>query len=275
MLIVCPKCAVKYQTPETVMLSFGKKVKCSNCQHVFCLSEETVLGRELEDNSAEPILEENSTLPQEASAKNVFADEQVFKNDVPQPFVPVPSQEPEKNQTVGLVTALICFVVVVTLCIVGIIYKDIIFNEILIPIPPRTTSAVIEKRQSESKQTQPKEQSLPRKEAVSQQRPLRRSTHIEPATQVVLLPQIQSVRFERQEGAESTIRIEGILKNTTQRDLMLPKTVRAIGYNAQGQILFEKEIYLTDERLPKGEERPFFGSYQPAPENVQWVDVTF
>ena len=266
MLIVCPKCSTKYQTPETVALPVGKKVKCSACQHIFCLTDETIVEQVTETTSTATNIAPSTNLPEVPENENVFADDQVFQNEVPQPFVPVPSQEPEKKHAIGSIAAFISFIIVVILCVAGVVYKDVIFNDILMPIPPKPIRSVTEQKQPEQKPVS--------NNHVSPKHTPRSAREIG-TPKVVFLPQIQSVRFERKDGAQPTIRIEGILKNTTQRDLMLPKTVRAMAYNSQGQILFEKDIYLTDTVLPSGEERAFFGSYQPAPEDVQWVDVTF
>lgn len=272
MLIVCPKCATKYQTPETVTLPIGKKVKCSNCRCIFGLTEENTLQQEPGTTFPDTQSEPNPAPSQEKSASdNVFADEQVFQNELPQPFIPVASQENENHHTIGIITALISFVFVIALGIVGLMYKNIIFSEVLMPIPAKPIRTAVERKQTE---TPSKTQNqLPKEKAQKQQKS--QPIYTEQTPKVMLLPQIQSVRFERQEGEVPTIRIEGILKNLTQQDITLPRTVRAVAYNAQGEVLFEKEIYLTDEMLPVNEERAFFGSYQPAPEDVQWVDVTF
>ena len=107
--------------------------------------------------------------------------------------------------------------------------------------------------------------------------PMEEPTEPEPvfSEKTVLLPSIQSVRFEVKKLSEPTITIEGVLKNDSSEEMALPEKVRALAYDAQGNVLFEKDIYLTDRTLAPGESRPFFGSYAPAPSRVQWVDVTF
>ena len=99
--------------------------------------------------------------------------------------------------------------------------------------------------------------------------------YVEETPEIVLLPQIQSVRFEKRLDPEPTIRIEGVLRNNSSKSMRLPAKVRAVAYSSEGTILFEKEIFLTDSILPANTELSFFGSYQPAPDGVQWVDVTF
>ena len=67
--------------------------------------------------------------------------------------------------------------------------------------------------------------------------------------------------------------IEGVVRNLGMQELLLPEKVYAIAYDTQGTVLFEKEIYLSKNSLKPSEEQPFFGTYTPAPEGIQWVDV--
>jgi len=265
MLITCPKCSTKYQIPDEAHLSAGRKLKCSHCQNVFVFEDKTETVPEMEEAVASPeIVEIDPPGSEVSSDQKVFEDQPVFQDDMPQPFVPVTNAEttPENKKTVGSWTAIISLLAVLTLMGLGIFYKDIIFNAFLPPVtfPPTDALKLARKTSAakpvvhENKTTKSYEEEIP---------------------EVVLLPQIQSVRFEKRLDPTPTIRIEGVLKNETSVPMKLPTKVRAIAYNAEGAILFEKEIYLTDLSLPAGEERPFFGSYQPAPDGVQWVDVTF
>ena len=264
MFVTCPKCTTQYQIPDEVHLPLGKKVQCSNCQHIFTMTdieqqdspitssvEEVTPGTEQQNQS--------TSLPSSSENNTVFADDAVFQEEVPQPFVPMDTKEQKSTRPVGLLTMIVCAFVFVVLITGGFIYRDILFNNQFLrqpkPIENKTTL------------------SFPTKDVPPPQKP---STHyVEETPQMIQLPQIQSVRFEKRNENGEVIRIEGILRNTTNEPLPLPEKVRAVAYNTQGNVLFEKDIYLTDTILPANEERSFFGSYQPAPADIQWIDVTF
>ena len=264
MLITCPKCSAKYQVPEEVHLSIGKKVKCSNCAHVFIFNETNEHSDPIpENNPVEEVLPVQTE--QDAPQEQVFSDSPVFQDDVPQAFVPVstPEETPSKRP-VGMWMAIISFVILAITIAFGILYKDTLF-ETLMPTTsiqtPSYTKPDVAKAKSYNTPTQEKQPVI--------------SESFPETPRTVFLPQIQSVRFEKRTEPVSEIKIEGVLKNSTTEELRLPEKVRAIAYNSEGAVLFEKEIYLTDSILPAGEDRPFFGSYQPAPNDVQWVEVTF
>jgi len=271
MLITCPKCSTKYQIPTEAHLSVGRKVKCSHCQHVFTLSEQGI-SEMVVDNVIDSVLDNQNDTPQEVETviddQKVFEDQPVFQDDVPQPFVPVANAEVESKKSVGSWMAVFSLLFVLILLGVGVYYRDVLFDA----LSPQYNMPKTEKK--EVNVTQQIEQSKEKKINVSALRSVT-MPYVEETPDVVMLPQIQSVRFEKRTDPIPTIRIEGVLKNTTPTSMRLPTKVRAMAYNAEGAILFEKEIYLTDLILPAGEERPFFGSYQPAPDGVQWVDVTF
>ena len=268
MLITCPKCSVQYKIPEGVHIPAGKKIQCSNCQHIFVLPETEQENKVVDETlNAPQQIEIDPVVDNEVPDDAVFAEDDVFKpDDVPQPFVPVPPAVPEEKKSVGIWMALISIMIVIALAVAGIVYKDVLFESLLaenVPSEDQKNLAVQAEPQNKISQDQTAD-----KVAVA-------DTYIEETPQTVMLPQIQSVRFEQRDGADLEIRIEGILKNSTDRDMMLPEKVRAIAYDSQGKILFEKEIYLTDKVLLAGRTLPFFGTYQPAPNGVQWVDVTF
>ncbi len=269
MLITCPKCSTKYQIPDEAHLSAGRKLKCSHCQNVFVLEDQmkdTLKPEEVVVPSE--MVEINPPRTETSSEQKVFEDQPVFQDDVPQPFVPVANAEtPEDKKTVGSWAAIISLFAVLILLGFGIFYKDVIFNtfapQMIVP----------SKNVKKSPNVTAPEVSVVEPVVVKENKVV--ESYVEEIPEVVMLPQIQSVRFEKRLDPTPTIRIEGILRNATTAAIKLPAKVRAIAYNEEGAILFEKEIYLTDLILPAGEERPFFGSYQPAPEGVQWVDVTF
>lgn len=261
MLITCPKCSAKYEIPSEVHLTAGKKLKCSNCQYVFTLREEMVEPEEKEVIHSSSVEEQVPMVKQDsAEVETVFSDDAVFKDDVPQPFVPVDTKENRSPKAVGVLGLIISITLLVLVCVFGFLYRDLLFDYRYAPVVSVKNTLTADKLQK---------MPLQKKEEKRIER------YEESKPHVVSLPEIQSVHFEKRSDPVPTIRIEGILKNKTMKTLTLPEKVRAVAYNVQGDILFEKEIYLTDLVLPAGEERSFFGSYQPAPENVQWVDVTF
>jgi len=276
MLITCPKCAAKYQIPAEVHLTAGRKMQCSNCHYIFSLTEQSQQTEEppqptIEEITPEtPSIENIPDMPETNENESVFAEESVFQEDVPQPFVPIATtpetpDAPDKRP-ISLISVILCSVLLVALATAGFIYRDLLFgNQILDSTRSLLTTHFQSSSSTDEKNTQT-EKVTNLNNGVA---------YVEETPQVVLLPQIQSVRFEKQDGTTPLIRIEGILKNPTSTTLALPEKVRAVAYDAQGEVLFEKEIYLTDKVLPAGEERAFFGSYQQAPANVQWIEVTF
>ena len=263
MLITCPKCSAQYQIPEGVRIPNGKKMKCSNCQHVFVLPEESVIDDSEEMLEKEPQQVDIDPVVDEVTSEPVFAEDDVFMaEEVPQPFKPVEPVATQEKKGVGILWALLSLVAFVVLIGAGILYRDMFFKE--------NTSV---------KQMQVK----PEMEIVMPSPELKQAEYkrhqvdkyVEESPQFVALPQIQSVRFEKRQDIDLEIRIEGVLNNTTDQEMVLPEKVRAFAYDTQGNVLFEKEIYLTDKVLPAGKTLAFFGTYQPAPEGVQWIDVTF
>ncbi len=268
MLITCPKCSAEYQIPDEVHLTVGRKLKCSQCQTVFALNEENQFNSEKNkaDFSSEGVASSSGQTVVTCDEKKVFEDQPVFQDDVPQPFMPVASVEPESKNSVASWMAVISLLLLLGLLGVAVFYRDLLFDTFSpkLTMPVSQTAKVV----NESG-TKPQESVSDHKDKTPM------TSYVEETPETILLPQIQSVRFEKRLDPTPVIRIEGVLKNGTSSLMKLPPKVRAIAYNAEGAILFEKEIYLTDSILMAGEERPFFGSYQPAPDGVQWVDVTF
>ncbi|MBP5344163.1 MAG: zinc-ribbon domain-containing protein [Alphaproteobacteria bacterium] len=86
MLIKCPNCSVTYEIPEEIGLVEGRKLKCSDCNHVFVYSQSVVVFDDAQNN----LKQENN--PLFASEESVLTD----KEEVPQPevFLPESVQEP-------------------------------------------------------------------------------------------------------------------------------------------------------------------------------------
>jgi len=268
MLIICPKCSAQYEIPEEVPLATGRKLKCSNCQHVFpFLKDKTeevpvsVPPEDTQQTEIDPVLEE------EIKLEPVFAEDTVFQpDDVPQAFVPVEPIPQHENKSVSFIAAFMSALLLFALVAAGLIYRDELFGRWMFGSSKATSKMAIHTPSAQESNT-----------AV----PVRQNTiktvdsYEEVVPQVVSLPQIRFVHFERRQDEVPEIRIEGILENATTSDMQLPEKVRAVAYDRAGRVLFEKEIYLTDRILSAGKTLAFFGTYQPAPEEVQWVDVTF
>ncbi len=302
MLITCPKCSAKYQIPAEVRLPQGKKMKCSACQNVFVFQgEEAVLTPvepvkefvESAETPAEAFLNRLGVAAPEKPAQNaavapeesVFADNSVFQNEVPQAFLPVAVPAPKRKHVVGVWTAVFSVIVLAGLGVGGLLYREIIFPDVVrLEQSERIKEVKTQAPEKPKAPEVPKERTLDElvkevmadKQAVSKEKVQSATTAKMPMpSKEVRLPVIQSVKFEKQSEPAPSIRIEGQLKNNTEASMTLPEKVRAVAYSSSGTVLFEKEIYLTEKVLPAGETQPFFGSYQPAPEDVQWVDVTF
>ncbi|MBQ4471637.1 MAG: zinc-ribbon domain-containing protein [Alphaproteobacteria bacterium] len=318
MFITCPKCSARYEIPAEVHLSAGKKMKCSNCQHVFALEAEQPAEPLVEVREEQEIINIDPVPVQE---ENVFATEETAEPEetqMPPAFEPVESDQDAfepvaKHSVARVVLVLLLFAFVGLLVVAGVLYRDILlagldfpFNKAdtttAAPMPeimPPTTAPVapsvvtqpvveektivteitpdgeklVEEKIPEQEETIAEPEMLPIEEPVAQTEPA--AGRYEASFTARVLPSIQSVRFEIRMLSEPTISIEGVLKNETPDAMFLPEKVRAVAYDAQGKVLFEKDIYLTDRILAAGESKPFFGSYAPAPDRVQWVDVTF
>ena len=271
MLITCPKCSVQYQIPEEVRLVAGRKIKCSNCQHVFIFSNDESVPASVEDQDVQ-LMEIDPVVEETAADDAVFAEDDVFQSDdVPQPFVPVASAPQNDKKGTSVLAAFLSALLLFALIVLGIVYREDLFGRWLSFGQRETTD-------SDSKFDYKLDVITPndKKNSVNQMPSLKPVLNYEEqAPQIVSLPQIRSVQFEKRQDLDTEIRIEGVLENVSNEVMHLPPKVRAVAYDSAGQVLFEKEIYLTDKELPAGKTLSFFGTYQPAPDGVQWVDVTF
>lgn len=274
MLITCPKCSVQYQIPEEVRLVSGKKLKCSACQHVFVFEQKQtedpiVLS---EPVVVEPVVVEVEPVVevQQEVRDNVFADAPVFQEDVPQAFMPVVVPVPPQKKSFRSFGVLFVLIFVVLLVGAGFVYRDVLFAPFSEPFSVSLPKQVVPMQQQKVVQSKPVVVE-PKKVVVEAQKV--ENVPTEPT--IIALPRIHSVRFEKRDAPESVVRIEGVLTNETDQTMRLPEKVRAIAYNAQGGVLFEKDIYLADSVLEVEAEQAFFGSHPLPEEEIQWVDVSF
>jgi len=292
MFVTCPKCFSKYQIPAEIYLPTGKQVKCSHCQHIFALANENVEQSTVPVETVqvvEPVMPEPSNNFEEQRVVNidpepvVFADEQpTFQQEessgVPEAFAPPEESAvlPEPEQRRGfrihnLIIAILILMAAAAFVFIGWSHPEFLSMDWL--------------RDSQQEAVEPVGQVVDQNTSVDSFKPQQTNEEqrqVIPAVEQNIdssapqvLPEIHSVRFELRSGVEATVRIEGVLKNSTAKDILLPKTVHAVAYNTDGKVLFEKDIYLSDKVLPAGEERNFFGSYSPVQGSIQWVEVTF
>ena len=284
MIIVCPKCSVKYQVPAEIKLSAGKKMQCSACQHVF----------EFQPDLSEKPSKEALLPPEDAvlsvSQKTIFVQEKTSfpetkKAVLPEAFQPISAPPSDSaSKTLSYVGSFFCICILIVLILVGWFYRDFFlmdaenFNWNRSEIHSSVKRPYRKKHPKipSLKKEKPLTQTVSEKAIVSDI-PVMMEDEVpldEPQLQSQLLPTIQSVRFRiASSSAGDSVLIEGALKNTSDQTLPLPEKVYAMAYGTDGTILFEKEIYLPNAVINPGEEQSFFGTYAPAMKGIQWVDV--
>ena len=147
MFVTCPKCSTKYQIPSEVYLPAGKKLKCSNCQHVFVYTP-TEPEKPIEPVVSEPGIENIDPVAPVISEDEVFAAEPVeeHESDIPPAFTPVES-EPDEFESVpkrgyGRVLGILMLLVFVALAVVlGILYRDELLGGMDFPFLKEGTQA--------------------------------------------------------------------------------------------------------------------------------------
>ena len=130
MFITCPKCSARYEIPAEVHLSAGKKMKCSNCQHVFALEVE---------QPAEPVVEVREepgviNIDPVPAEDDVFATEETIEpqeTEMPPAFEPV-AADPDTFEPVSrhsgahIVMVLLLFILIGLLVVAGVLYRDVL-----------------------------------------------------------------------------------------------------------------------------------------------------
>ena len=144
MLIKCPNCSVRYEIPEEIGLVEGRKLKCSECKHVFVYTQSVVDSVDAQPSiqdqvislpeGDEPVLDHQENV----QTAEVFLPEPA--QDTPQDalaetFTPVASEEnmPEKQgYRLPLIAWIGCFVCLFALACAGFYYADFISADYLL-----------------------------------------------------------------------------------------------------------------------------------------------
>ena len=275
MFITCPKCSARYKIPSEIKLTAGKRMQCSACQHVFKFQPEPVQEEVLQppedavlsfSEKTEKIVIKETKIPARTDSSSPASLPEVFC-----PVYPAP-----KKSTYSYLFMLGCVLILLALSILGWLYRDLLQMNVSTPVSSHVVSNRIRPLPSVP------HKKVPQKLEVENTIPFIFEEESENLNEMDLFKvseenevqnfSIQSVHFRLTED-KKTVLIEGVLKNISERKLKLPEKVYALGYGADGAIVFEKEIYLPGAFLNSQMEQAFFGTYGPVKEEVQWVDV--
>jgi len=265
MLITCPKCSAKYQIPSEIKLSNGKKMQCSACGHIF----EFYLKQEAEPVSetflqppADAVLSFDSSVQTiKVKTTSVVPEEPVL----PEAFRPLETKAQTPPKTSSYRWFFLYILLFACLLMMGWLWHDLMMTKNQFP-PFWATSVPV--RVHKRPAAKPVLTDTP-------VIPVFADEEVEPQTENPLPSSqlsVQSVRFRKTPTGEAVL-IEGVLKNTTTETIPVPEKIYALAYDTQGALAFEKEIYLPSGVLYPDMEQPFFGTYAPAGEEIQWIDV--
>ena len=165
MLIKCPNCSVKYEIPEEIGLVEGRKLKCSDCNHVFVYTQDLVESKESQNNLASnedrPVLEEDAVLAlqEDISQTAVFLPEPVqeskAKDDLAATFTPVEQEELvlKTPYRLSLLIWGVCIVLLFGLALAGFYYADFISADYLLGVNrnSRTEMDIVRRRIAEGR----------------------------------------------------------------------------------------------------------------------------
>lgn len=260
MFVVCPKCAAKYQIPLEITLKEGQKVQCSACQNVFNFQgkQETIQNESSDFHVLtpdDPVLVPEKTVVQE----------EISIHELPEVFQPLEPISKEKSYTwMWIILCLVFFFLLVA----GIwLYRDILKMDYTSSSYPKFSLPRVNKKIVKSISKSPNL-------ADNIEIPLFES-ELPESSQLANVQsdafRFHSIRF-RSDGTD--LLIEGIIHNDTNVPQMMPESVQATAYDQRGNILFQKEIFLSNEVIQPYGQKAFFGSYSPAPDGVQWVEVS-
>ena len=241
-------------------------MQCSACQEVFEFHSEL----QKEENFS-PLPPDDAVLSINTQTERIVV--KTHEPEVPQkpssfqkPVLPEafrPVVSPKGNPSVPYFWMLLCGILLLGFMAMAWLYRDLLVNRsFYVPVMPVARRIEM-----------PKPSVVPPFPEPKIIEPI--ATEPEPAV-VPEVPQnrltVQSVRFRKTPTAEAVL-IEGVVKNETPETLPVPEKIYALAYDSKGERLFEKEIYLPSGLLYPDMEQPFFGTYTPATEEIQWVDV--
>ncbi len=276
MLITCPKCSAKYQIPSEIKLSNGKKVQCSACQHIFMFHQKQEVSPSKIASLVPPddAVLSVQTRTEKITLKTPEISPANEKPVLPEAFRPVQIQK--TSSIIPYFWILLCSILLICFMVMVWLYRDLLLNRSLL-MPPVSTIDYMHQKKSVLVSPKVPKKVVPKvveneQIVVSQVQELPAVTEEIHPIQTQQMPSVQSVRFRKTPTGDAIL-IEGTLKNKTQEVVSVPEKIYALAYNTKGALAFEKEIYLPSGVLYPDMEQPFFGTYVPVEEEIQWVDV--
>ena len=290
MLVTCPKCSTKYKIPSEIKLNRGKKMQCSACQHIFEFDAE-------EGETVTQIQEEVLLQPPADAVLSITQHEKLItiketpssespSTSLPEDFRPVQVQTNRSFK--GYFLILLCCVILLFLAFTGWRYRDLLIMDTTFETPKvalhKTKKKLPPARSSKQRPNRLKKapialaSDIPLSFDEENSQPKGQQENVKASSQKVSsLPlkqafSVQSVRFRKKPTGDAFL-IEGVLKNISSEILNTPEKVYVLGYNKEGHLVFEKEVYLPARLLQPDMEQAFFSTYGPAKEEVQWIDV--
>ncbi len=273
MFVICPKCAAKYQIPAEIALKEGQKVQCSACQHIFHFEKKQTI----EENESvfdalqvpnDPILKETEVV--------IKTEKVIAQTALPEVFHPLKPMEQKKSQSWAL--TLILAVILLFLIVVFWLYRDSLNSDI-------NKSDIQTYRILESEERiQPVIEISEDKEMLANLKEMDIPLFVEESVQEGEIQQVKqsdspfsfsSIQFRYQTSPEGKqLLIEGKIHNDTNVSQILPGVVYAKAYDQHGKILFQKEIYFSKELMAPFAQKSFYSTYMPAPDGIQWMEVS-
>ena len=266
MLITCPKCSAKYQIPSEIKLSNGKKMQCSACGHIFefYLKPETEpVSKTFLQPPADAVLSFDSSVQSIKLKTTSAASEEPV---LPEAFRPLETNPQTSQKTSSYRWIFLYILLFICLLMMGWLWYDLMMTKNQFPSFLPTSVPVRVHKLPAEKQVLADAPVIP--VFVDEEK-------VEPQTENPSYSSqlsVQSVRFRKTPTGDAVL-IEGVLKNTTAETIPVPEKIYALAYDTQGALAFEKEIYLPSGVLYPDMEQPFFGTYTPAGEEIQWIDV--
>ena len=184
----------------------------------------------------------------------------VYKKEFPEVFKPLDSVSPQSPGI--LLWSIVCLIFLI-ICVFGVwVYRDMLKVNYVVPTYTNHTLPRVNGYQNI------------KTEEVIDDIPLfdedMKETLASPVSRCENF-RFHSVRF-RHEAAD--LLIDGIIHNNTNSYQPMPISVYAVAYDDLGKILFQKEIFLPKENIQPYGQKAFFGTYSPAPDGVQWIEVS-
>ncbi len=281
MFVICPKCSAKYQIPAEITLKNGQKVQCSACKHIFQFEKK----EQLEQNES---FSDTLKVPQDAilsETETIIERQKIeIETKLPEVFHPLKPMETQKKHSwfLTLLLAILLVVLIVFFCL----YRENLFfqtkkNQVQTNrisdrnLPIRFEQNMIKLSDSVVEDTQkvePIQNEIPlfydndtNKDSVGLKQNNARTSPFS----------FSSVHFRYQiTPQEKQLLIEGKIHNDTDISQIMPRVIYAKAYDQKGNVLFQKEIYFSKELILPYGEKSFYSTYVPAPDGIQWMEVS-